>query len=165
MKADIKEIVRSCFECQARKKPNKLRGRLHTINVEKKFERVQIDLYFGIPRSNGFNTIMVVTDVLTKFVVVVPLTDKTAATVAQAFWTNWVSYFGFPNIVQTDRGSEFTSDLAAAFFYTAVDKVQSTAYHPQSQGECDVQRCGQLHQMGRSSDTQRHAGKPCGACE
>ncbi len=59
---------------------------------------------------------MVVTDVLTKYVVVSALRDKTAAEVGQAFWTDYVSHYLFPKIVQTDRGPEFTADVAQAFF-------------------------------------------------
>jgi hypothetical protein len=84
--------------------------------------------------DGGFNAIMVVTDVLTKYVVVSALRDKTAAEVGQAFWNDYVCHYLFPKMVQTDRGKEFTLDLAQAFFRAAVDKVQSTAYHPQSQG-------------------------------
>ncbi|MFN9910434.1 MAG: hypothetical protein ACK56F_30700, partial [bacterium] len=90
-----------------------------------------------MPRSCGFNAIMVVTDVLTKYVVVSALRDKTAAEVGQAFWNDYVCHYLFPKMVQTDRGKEFTSDLAQAFFRAAVDKVQSTAYHPQSQREVE----------------------------
>jgi hypothetical protein len=46
---------------------------------------------------------------------------------------DFVSHYLFPKIVQTDRGPEFTADVAQAFFRAAVDKVQSTTYHPQSQ--------------------------------
>ena len=45
-----------------------------------------------------------------------------------------MKYFRFPIKVQTDRGKEFTSEFALEFFRTASDKLQSTAYHPQSQG-------------------------------
>ncbi|MFN9908946.1 MAG: hypothetical protein ACK56F_22960, partial [bacterium] len=64
----------------------------------------------------------------------VPLRNKEAETVAQGFWKHFVVHYGFPSIVQTDRGKEFTSELATAFFTAASDKMLSTAVHPQSQG-------------------------------
>ena len=95
----------SCYSCQRRKKPRNLVGQLHTIDARDKFEQVQIDLYSGLPPTRqGYTSIMVVTDVVTKYVVLAPLLHKTPTEVAKTFWDRFVIYHGFPTKVQTYRG-------------------------------------------------------------
>ena len=114
----------SCPTCQRRKTPRNVKSsQLHLVVVNNKFEQVQIDLYSGLPISCGFSAIMVVTDALTKYVVIAPIKDKTATCVVQAFWEHFVCYFSFPTKVQTDRGKEFTSHFANEFFRIASDKL------------------------------------------
>jgi hypothetical protein len=90
MSKDVATVVKSCMDCQRRKKPKLMAGPLHKVEAHRKWERVQIDLYSGIPNTNGKTAIMV--------------TDKKALSVAQAFWSDVVAQFGFPEIIQTDRG-------------------------------------------------------------
>ena len=130
----MKNLVKGCWKCQIRKRPRNTKGKLHTINAERKFEQVQIDLYSGLPRVQNYTAIMVVTNVVTKFVVLAPLKAKTPFEVSKAFWEKFVCNYGFPERVQTDRGKEFTAEFAMEFFRTSSDKLQSTPYHPQSQG-------------------------------
>ena len=116
-------MINGCDTCQRRKIPrNQKRTRLYTIEADNKFEQLQIDLYSGIPPTQGYNAIMVVTDIVTKYVVLSPLKDKTATSVAKAFWKDFVKYFGFPIKVQTDCSKEFTFEFALEFFRTASDK-------------------------------------------
>lgn len=97
MTKDIAAIIQSCEECQRRKKPKLISGQLHSIKASRKFEKLQIDLYSGIPNTNGLSAIMV--------------TDKKAISVAKAFWSDVVAHYGPPESIQTDRGAEFTSVL------------------------------------------------------
>ena len=58
-----------------------------------KFKQVQIDLYSGLPPTKqGYTSIIVVTDVITKYVVLAPLLHKTLIKVAKAFWKKFVIY-------------------------------------------------------------------------
>jgi len=118
---DISTIVQSCLDCQRRKKPQLMSGPLHSIKASRKFEKVQVDLYSGIPSVMGFSAIMVTT-------------DKKAISVARAFWNDVVAHYGPPEHIQTDRGSEFTSTFSQYYFGWISDKQTSTAFHPQSQG-------------------------------
>ncbi|MFN9980363.1 MAG: hypothetical protein ACK53Y_10635, partial [bacterium] len=70
------------------------------MKAEGKLERVQIDLYSGLPMSRGYKAVMVVTDVVTKYVVLAPLQYKEAKTVAEEFWRYFVVHYNFPAIVQ-----------------------------------------------------------------
>lgn len=79
MEKDVKELVR-------------------TIEATNAFEQVQVDLYSGVPISQGMNTIMVVTDYVTKYVILAGLPDKTAYSVAKTFWELVVAKHGFHQI-------------------------------------------------------------------
>ena len=73
-------------------------------------------------------------DELTKFIVAEPiLTD--AETVARVFVRNIVLKFGLPELVLTDQGSNFLSEL---FQNTCkllhIKRVHTTAFHPESNG-------------------------------
>ncbi|GFT03015.1 integrase catalytic domain-containing protein [Trichonephila clavipes] len=56
-------------------------------------------------------------------------------TVAEAFFSSWVSRFGTPAILTTDRGRKFESSLFKALSkLLGVQKCRTTGYHPQANG-------------------------------
>ncbi|GAA53247.1 hypothetical protein CLF_109865 [Clonorchis sinensis] len=67
--------------------------------------------------------------------VAVPVSDTSAETVAFSFLQHWVSNFGIPTSVTTDRGSQFQcnffSEFSALFGF---HHISTTAYHPCSKG-------------------------------
>jgi len=55
--------------------------------------------------------------------------------VAQAFVTGWISRFGVPSTVTTDRGRQFESNLWEKLMQLLGSKrIRTTAYHPISNG-------------------------------
>ena len=56
--------------------------------------------------------------------------------------TNLITNFGIPQEIQSDQGSNFTSDLFKAVLKELqITQTLSTAYHPQTQGA--LERCHQ----------------------
>lgn len=51
--------------------------------------------------------VLIMTDDYTTFVVVVPVKDVSAQTMAQAFWMYFVRPYGYPIKVLTDQGTAF----------------------------------------------------------
>ena len=73
--------------------------------------------------------------VVTRWPEAFPLSHITAETVAQAFLSGWISCFGVPSTIVTDRGCQFESEL----WHTLMTLLGSkraciTAYHPQTNG-------------------------------
>ena len=62
----------------------------------------------------------------------------TAAIVAETIILGWVSLFGAPHSLHTDRGSQFTSSLfREVCALLSVRKSQTTPYHPQGNGQVE----------------------------
>ena len=61
----------------------------------------------------------------------VGLPDQTAKTVAKATLQQWMSYFGVPDALHSDRGSCFEADLYKEFCRIfEIHKSRCTSYHP-----------------------------------
>jgi Integrase core domain len=66
---------------------------------------------------------------------VVPMSDITAEKCADSFVEGWISRFGVPDVVTTDRGTQFTSATWACLASKLGFKhVLTSSYHPQSNG-------------------------------
>eukprot|EP00096_Caligus_rogercresseyi_P007710 TRINITY_DN256_c2_g1_i4.p1 TRINITY_DN256_c2_g1~~TRINITY_DN256_c2_g1_i4.p1 ORF type:complete len:962 (+),score=47.55 TRINITY_DN256_c2_g1_i4:417-2888(+) len=132
----VSEFVRSCKECQFNKQGPKTKNKLCPLEVPNKFNyRVHSDLIVMTTSSRGYNYIMNIIDAYTKYAVLVPLRTKRATEVAEAFLDKWICYFGPPNILVTDNGTEYTNTLVNQINkLLKVHHVHTTPYHPQSNG-------------------------------
>ena len=65
----------------------------------------------------------------------VPMKDATTHPCAQAFLAIWISRFGIPAHLSSDRGPQFTSAIWASFSQALDIRLhQTTAFHPQANG-------------------------------
>ncbi|GFT31235.1 integrase catalytic domain-containing protein [Trichonephila clavipes] len=100
-----------------------------------RFDHVHLDLIGSLPPSNGYTYCLTMIDRFSKWPEAQPLKDITAETVAEAFFPSWVSRFGTPAILPTDRGRQFESSLFKALSkLLGVQKYRTTGYHPQANG-------------------------------
>ena len=91
-----------------------------------------MDFVTGLPKSQGYDAIFVVVDMLTKMVHLIPVRKEyTAKEVAYVFMKNIFTYHGLPRRIVSDRDSKFTSNFWKAIFGATGTKLSfSTAYHP-----------------------------------
>lgn len=87
---------------------------------------------------NGFKWIMNYQDHLTKFCVLRPLPDKTAAGVAKEL-VEVFCLLGAPHILQSDNGREFTAEVVNNLtnVFPGMKIVHGQPRHPQSQGSVE----------------------------
>ena len=77
-------------------------------------------------------------DRTTRWPEAVPLLSTSSAEVARAFLGTWVTRFGVPSDLTSDRGSQFTAELWSTVAQGLGVKLhRTTAYHPQANGLCE----------------------------
>ena len=136
MKNDLKILNRSCDHCQ--------KGKIHRHNYSAfkpfpkphaRFENLNVDIIGPMTSSGGFKYILSIIDRFTRFYQAIPLPNMQTNTVIAAFISGWVSLFGCPKYVQTDRGTQFTSkQWNSCMEYLGIDHRTTHAYSPFQNG-------------------------------
>jgi transposase InsO family protein len=136
LRADIEEFIRSCDACQ-RHKRSYLRVPLqHQRIPPTQFHTVSMDVVGPVPTSTtGDSYILVLQDMLSRWVEFVALRRANARTVVNAFMKVWVTRYGVPHSILTDRGSEFVNAFSQGCYdFLGVQRIKTTAYRPQGNG-------------------------------
>lgn len=135
---DVREFVRACHSCQqANASTKKPVGPLHPLPVPRdKFDDIAMDFVGPLPSAGGHDYLLTITDRLTGFIELVPCsTTLNARDLALLFWNCWVSRYGLPLSITSDRDALFTSRFWTTLWdEQGVRLKMSTAFHPQTDG-------------------------------
>jgi hypothetical protein len=95
-----------------------------------------MDVIGPVPTSQyGEEYILVIQDMLSRWVELAPMKKSDTATILDKFMICWVSRYGPPQRLLTDRASTFTGAVTAEFCrFFGIDKIHTTAYRPQGNG-------------------------------
>jgi transposase InsO family protein len=97
-------------------------------------------LFTGVTSTKGYQHVLVIIDLYTKFQQDVSLKMETAEEVCEAWLQHWYAIHGAPEKLLTDQGSAFTSQLLYDMVkQLKVRKVFTTAYHPQTDDRVERQ--------------------------
>jgi Integrase zinc binding domain/Chromo (CHRromatin Organisation MOdifier) domain len=142
MDKDIEAYCAQCPICQAVKPTNhKPFGMIRPLPVPAgKWTDVSVDMVVALPTTkNGFDSILVFVDRLTKMVHLVPTTETLDSPgFCELFAANVVKLHGCPMSLLSDRGSIFASKFTRCFASNlACWQRFGTAFHPQSEGQTE----------------------------
>ena len=135
MRADITSWCRGCLTCATRQVGQATKPSLLPIPVEGPFHRMRVDVLQLPVSANGNKYAIVFMDYLTKWPEVFPARDQSAYTIAKTLVERVIPRHGVPAQLLSDHGAAFLSKLLAEV-YKLMDmkKVNTTAYHPQTNG-------------------------------
>jgi hypothetical protein len=138
---DIKNHILSCIKCRqhkpSRRKPD---GHLHPIEPPHGvWERLAMDYVGPVPQSTSGNKyFLVLTDLLSKFVVTKAVPDNTSTTAAKFLLSDVFLIYGVPLEIITDNGQHFSSSLCESLLkLTKCCHIKTTPYNPQANGQCE----------------------------
>jgi hypothetical protein len=90
--------------------------------------------------AESFKYLFTIIDRSTRWVEAIPVKNMKAATIVDALVAGWVSRFGVPAVITSDRGVQFTSAVWEALCNRLhIQHITTTAFHPYSNGM--VERC------------------------
>jgi len=106
---------------------------------EKPWTHISADFITKLPLAQGYDSILVVVDRLTKIVHFIPTTEKTSAEgLARLFRDNVWKLHGLPKSIISDRGPQFAAGLMQELNEMLEIKSKlSTAFHPQTDGQTE----------------------------
>jgi len=138
------ERIKGCATCQMSKiNTNPSKPALFPITPEPNalpFQTISLDFIVKLPESEGFDTILTITDHdCSKAAMFMPCNETVdAAGVAKLYATYVFPHYGLPKKVISDRDPRFASNFSREMCnLLGIKQNISTAYHPQTDGQSE----------------------------
>lgn len=136
MKSTVSKFVKSCELCKHNKHFSSVKQpQVKTTTPLKAFDIVSIDTVgpFSITEKGNRYAVTMQCD-LSKYIVIVPVPDKSALTMAKAIVNNCILTYGPMTAIRTDQGTEYKGIFDSVCDLLKIDHKCATAYHPQTLG-------------------------------
>ena len=135
--SNIKEWCRECVSCQRAKTTQQYVAPVEKIEIPaRRFSHVHADIVGPLPTTAGGQRYwLTVIDRSTRWFEVALLDNITAEHVLETFLVTWISRYGLPGKITTDRGTQFMSGTWTGWCVKHhVKHISTTSLHPQSNG-------------------------------
>jgi len=138
---EVKQYMEGCDMCQRNKNCMQVpTGKLMLNSIpEKPWSHISADFITKLPLAQGYDSILVVVDRLTKMAHFIPTTEKTTAGgLARLFRDNVWKLHGLPESIILDRGLQFTAEMMRELnTMLGINSKLSMAFHPQTDGQTE----------------------------
>lgn len=137
MKGSIAQFEKRCELCKRNKIINHTKQPMViTTTPSRAFEIISKDTVGPLPRTINNNRYCVTIQCdLTKYIVVIPIQNKEANTIAKALVENFILIYGHFMELRSDQGTEYKNDiLEQVCKLLQIKQTFSTPYHPESIG-------------------------------
>jgi len=138
---EVKQYVEGYNACQRNKnRTEQPAGKLMPNSIPKKpWAHISADFITKLPLAQGYDSILVVVDRLTKMAHFIPTTEKTSAEgLARLFRDNVWKLHGLPKSIISDRGPQFMVGLMRVLNQMlGIESKMSMAFHPQIDGQTE----------------------------
>ena len=128
------------------------------INITSMFpmELVCID-YLKLDRSkSGYEDVLVITDLFSRYAQAIPTKNQTAYTTAKALYENFFIHYGFPVVLHSDKGANFeTKVIQKQCEIAGIRKSRTTPYHPMGNGMTERYNRTLMNMLGTLQEHQK----------
>lgn len=157
MNSDIRDWVKVCLNCQRNKVIKHTKSPLQPFPLpDSRFCSIHVDIVGKLPVSKGYSYLLTVNDRFTRWLEAIPMVSMTAESVLSALWHGWLSRFGLPSRLTTDRGSQLANSSVFTKAIKSLGIIHHTtaAYHQSANGMIERPH-RQLKEALKSADAPR----------
>lgn len=137
---DVRRLTRNCTICRSASTwRERYQGLLKPLPVpERMWRDISVDFIVGLPESQGCRDVVVITDRLSKGVILEPIPSLSAETFAETFLKTFYRFHGLPSSIVSDRGKQFVGRLWRRICQMLqISRRLSTAWHPETDGSTE----------------------------
>ena len=136
LKKQVGLWTKQCLACQKAKIQRHIKAPIiFYLPPSKCFDCANIDIVGSLAPSEGNRFLLIMVYRYTRWPEAIPPKEVTTLACAKAFVSTWVSRFGVPTHLSSDRGPQFISQLWSSIHQLLGIRLHhTTAYHPQANG-------------------------------
>ena len=134
MSVAVGQKVSNCDRCIRRKNITTDCASLISIESCEPLQLVCID-YLSLEPSQGYDSVLIITDHFSKYAQAIPTRNQTAKTTARLLYDNFILHYGIPDRLHSDNGRSFENKIIEELCaIMGIEKSHTTPYHPESNG-------------------------------